>query len=53
MATADGRKVDTGGVLGVTMKSATLDPRGAYLLPSLLDELRRQGCAAEPQGEGR
>ena len=35
-AIADGRKVDAGGVLGVVMNGATVDPRGAYLLPTLL-----------------
>ena len=38
-AIADGKKVDAGGVLGVVMNGATVDPRGAYLLPTLLQVL--------------
>jgi acyl-homoserine lactone acylase PvdQ len=38
-AIADGKKVDAGGVLAVVMNGATTDPRGAYLLPTLLQVL--------------
>jgi acyl-homoserine lactone acylase PvdQ len=38
-AIANGKKVDAGNVLGVVMNGATVDPRGAYLLPTLLQVL--------------
>ena len=36
-AIADDRKLSSSGLLGVVMNAATLDIRGAYLLPTLLD----------------